>query len=95
MVAGADTAIDSQLGWRFAIGVALAIGGYGALGLIPVLARAVLPVGLKTVLGALLAVTRSRFQLAVQSVGDMVPIDPRGTRGLKNFCRNLYERQSY
>lgn len=46
-----------QLGWRFALGVILIVGGYGAWSLIPAAVAADLHPGVKSALTALLGAT--------------------------------------
>ena len=53
----AQDSSSTRLGWRFAVGVALIVGGYAAWSLIPVAVATDLHPGAKSVLTALLGAT--------------------------------------
>jgi len=60
--------ITAQLGWRFGIGVALIIGGYVPLALIPVVTNSNLHLGIKTALSGLFAITPFLSKIAAVAV---------------------------
>ena len=68
MSIGAPASTNATLGWRFGVGVALLVGGYLALGLLPVIRSADLAVGLKTILAGLIAVTPALSKVAAIAV---------------------------
>ncbi|QIG48746.1 hypothetical protein G5V57_14035 [Nordella sp. HKS 07] len=61
-------ASTTQLGWRFGIGVALIVGGYVALALIPLVTNSNLHLGVKTSLSGLLAITPFLSKIAAVAV---------------------------
>jgi hypothetical protein len=66
-----DTVADvdaAALGWRFGIGIALIVGGYAALLLIPLVTGSTMSLGVKSALAGLLAVTPLLMKVAAVAV---------------------------
>ena len=59
---------NGGIGWRFAVGVVLIVGGYAALALLPVVVAANLKFGVKTVLTSLIAFSPLLAKIAAVAV---------------------------
>jgi hypothetical protein len=68
MSSSSEASAIETLGWRFGVGIALLVGGYLALGLLPVIRSTDLPVGFKTLLAAFIAMTPALSKVAAIAV---------------------------